>query len=57
MIGGDVVKGQDVYKEVIKIEFPNLIARVQIPDLTENERKRRMQAIYDAAANLIMKGR
>ena len=50
------MKGQDVYKEVITIEFPNMVARIHIPDLTEEEQKRRMQRIHDAAVNLLRKG-
>lgn len=48
--------GQDAYKEVVTMEFPNMIARIHIPDLTEEERKRRMQMIYNATANLLRKG-
>lgn len=45
--------GQDVYKEVVTMEFPNMVARIHIPDLTEDEQKRRMQKIYDATVNLL----
>jgi hypothetical protein len=48
------VKGQDSYKEIKIIEFPNMIARVHIPDLTEDEQKRRMKLICDAAVSLMM---
>lgn len=49
------MKGQpDTYKEVRVFEFPNMIARVYIPDLTDDERKRRMKAIEKAAAELLM---
>lgn len=47
--------GQDVYKEVVTIEFPNVVARIHIPDLTEEERNRRMRLIHDAAANLLLR--
>lgn len=50
------MKGQDSYKKVITIELPNMVARVHIPDLTDDERKRRMQQIYDATANILRKG-
>ena len=50
------MKGQDVYKEVITIEFPNMVARIHIPDLTEEEQKIRMQRIHDATVNLLRKG-
>jgi hypothetical protein len=49
------VVGQDVYKEVVTMEFPNMIARVHIPDLTEDERNRRMRLIYDATVNLLLR--
>lgn len=48
--------GQDVYKEVVTMEFPNMVARVHIPDLTEEEKQRRLQKIYDATINLLRKG-
>lgn len=51
--GGVVLKGQDTYKEVITFTFPNMIARVHVPDLTEEEQKRRLAAIHDAAVNLL----
>lgn len=44
----------DVYGEPIIYEFPNMIARVYRPILTEEERKRRMKQIHDAAAMLLM---
>lgn len=47
------MKGQDTYKETVTFNFPNMIARVHIPDLTETERKRRLKVIHDAAANLM----
>lgn len=47
------MRGQDSYKEIKIIEFPNMTARVYIPDLTEEEQKRRMKLIYEAAASLV----
>lgn len=47
------MKGQDTYKEVITIEFPGMVARVHIPDLTEEERARRMKIIHDASVNVL----
>lgn len=49
------MKGQDVYKEVVTMEFPNMIVRVHIPDLTEEEQNRRMQKIYEATVNLLLR--
>lgn len=43
----------DTYKETRVIEFPDMIARVYIPDLTPAEKARRMKAVHDAAANLL----
>lgn len=53
------MKCTDTYKEVRVFEYPNAIIRVHIPDLTEEERARRMKRVHDAAADLIkstMKG-
>lgn len=46
-------KCQDTYKEVRTFTYPNCIIRVHIPDITEEERARRMQKIHDAAASLL----
>lgn len=48
---------KDTYKEIKTFEFPGLIARVYIPDLTEAERERRMKAIHKQAANLLRKAK
>ena len=53
MKGIDEMKMADTYKEVRTIQFPGMIARVHIPDLTPEERNHRMQAIHKAAANLL----
>ncbi len=48
------MQGQaDTYKEVKTFSFENMTVRVHIPDLTEEERKRRMKKIHTAAANLL----
>lgn len=48
------MKGQvDTYKEVKTFTYPNMTVRVHIPDLNEEERKRRMQKIHTAAAELL----
>lgn len=49
------MKSQDNYKETKIFRFPGMVARVYIPDLTEEERIRRMQAIHKQAANLLKK--
>ncbi len=46
-------KNNDTYKEVRTIIFPNCVARVHIPDISEEERKRRMKRIEKAAADLL----
>lgn len=43
----------DTYKEVKTFHFENMTVRVHIPDLTEEERARRMKAIHNAAAELL----
>ncbi len=47
------MKNQDTYSEVKTFTFPNMTARVHIPDITPAERERRMVAIHKAAANLL----
>lgn len=46
---------KDTYKEIKTFEFPGMIARVYIPDLTAEERNRRMKAIHKQTANLLKK--
>ncbi len=46
---------KDTYKEVKTYNFPGMVARVYIPDLTEEERARRMKAIHKQTANLLKK--
>lgn len=45
----------DSYKEVRTFEYPGLVARVYIPDLTPEERARRLKAIHNQAVNLLKK--
>ena len=47
------MKTQDTYKEVKIFTYPGLVARVYIPELTEEERNKRMRAIHKQAANLL----
>ena len=47
------MNGQTEYTLKKTIEFPGMVARVFSPVLTEEERNRRMQAIHNAAANLL----
>lgn len=47
------MKQKDTYKEVRVIEFPQGTARVHIPDLTDEERERRMKRIVESAALLL----
>ena len=48
------MRGQDTYKEVRTFVYPNAIVRVHIPDLTEEERERRMNNIKKATADFMM---
>lgn len=43
----------DRIKEVRTYHYPKGVVRVHIPDLTEEERARRMKIIADAAADLL----
>lgn len=45
----------DKYKEVRTLEFPGMVVRVHIPDLTPEERSARMKSIHNQAANLLKK--
>lgn len=45
----------DVYKEIRTFTFDNAVIRVHIPDLTAEERSRRIDKIKNAAENM-MKG-
>ena len=47
------MKVQDTYHEPIIFEHPNARVRVFRPVLSEEERKRRMKKIHDAAADLL----
>ena len=46
-------KERDTYNKVRVFEFPNMIVRVYFPDITEEENKRRMKQLYDAAEELL----
>lgn len=46
-------KVQDVYKEVRVFEYPNAIVRVHIPDISEEENRRRMKLVRKAAEELL----
>ncbi len=46
-------KCQDTYKEVKTYKRGNMIINVHIPDLTEEERARRMKDVYKAAEGLL----
>lgn len=43
----------DTYKEAKVFEFPGVVARVYIPDLTQEERNRRLKQIHNASAELL----
>ena len=48
------MKQQDTYKEVKTLHYENVVVRVHIPDLTTEERERRMKEIGKAAGRLII---
>ena len=43
----------DTYKKTKTIVFPGMIARVHFPDISAEERTKRMKQIHNAAANLL----
>ena len=47
------MKQADTYKEVRTFHYDNIVARVHIPDISEEERARRMKEIASAAAQLL----
>ena len=46
----------DTYKEVRVFHYPNMTVRVHIPDLTPEERERRIEQIARSAAALLTEG-
>ena len=46
-------RNQVTYKEPIIIELPNCHVTLYIPDLTPEERAKRLQRVHDAAADLL----
>ena len=45
---------QDNYKEVRTFHYDNAVVRVHIPDLTPEERERRMKEVTKAAVDLLL---
>lgn len=43
----------DTYKEVRTFTYSNMTVRVHIPELTDEERARRMKLIHNAASDLL----
>lgn len=48
------MKQQDTYKEIRTIQHGDIVARVHIPNLTQEERNRRMAQIGQAATQLLL---
>lgn len=46
-------KSIDTYKETREFKFPNMTVRVHIPDISEQERNRRMKKIHNSASALL----
>lgn len=44
---------KDTYKEIREFKYPNMIIRVHIPDLTDEERQRRMKQLHKATEELL----
>lgn len=41
------------YTEIRTFEYPNMVVRVHIPDLSEEEKKRNMKQLYKATESLL----
>lgn len=52
-LGGEQMQAQGIYTLERTIELPNTVARIFRPELTEEEKNKRMQRIKTASANLI----
>ena len=48
------MKEKDTYSEVRTIRHGDIVARVHIPNLTQDERDRRMKAVSQAASKLLL---
>ena len=44
---------EDIYKEVRTFTFPGMTVKVYIPELTSEERAKRMKRIHNQASNLL----
>ena len=44
----------DIYNETKVLHYPNMVVRVHFPDITDEEQKKRMEAIRKAAVNLLL---
>lgn len=51
------MKQQDQYSEPKNFTYPNIVAKVYSPILTDEERKRRMERIAKSAERLLTKER
>ena len=47
------MKTPDTYKEVRTFKYPNMTIRVHIPDITDEERAKRMHHISKAAESVL----
>lgn len=47
------MKIRDTYKEPYTLELDGAIVRVYVPEISEEERARRMKVIHNAAAELL----
>lgn len=48
------MQGKETYSLEKTIEFPNMVARIYRPALSEEEKNKRLQKIKTATANLII---
>ena len=47
------MQAQTIYKEVRTFEYTNMVVRVHIPDLTDEEKKRNIKQLMKATESLL----
>jgi hypothetical protein len=47
------VKNVDIYKEIITVKRPNMTVRIHIPDITAEEKEKRLEHIKKASTDIL----
>ena len=43
----------DSYSEIVTLYYPNMVVRLHLPDITDEEQKVRMKRVYKATEELL----